>query len=85
MAREVPASVGAYVGMERDGLGGFELLVIAVAGAVLVLVGAVWVGAWLSLAVSDGRRGLPFSAAVDATPRLPANLSAPAEATARVK
>ena len=68
--------------MEREGLDGFELLVIVVAGAVLVLVGAVWAGARLSLAVSDGRGGLPFSAAVDAAPRLLANLSAPAEAWA---
>ena len=68
--------------MEREGLDGFELLVIAVAGAVLVVVGAVWAGAWLSLAVSDGRGALPFSAAADAAPRLPANLSAPAEAWA---
>ncbi len=68
--------------MERQEPGGFDFLVIAVAGAVLLVVGAVWAGAWLSLAVSDGRQGLPFSAAADAAPRLPANLSAPAEAWA---
>jgi type IV secretion system protein VirD4 len=68
--------------MERDGLGGFELLVIAIAGVALALVGAVWAGAWLALAASDGAQGLSFSAAVDAAPRLPANASAPAAAWA---
>ncbi|HPQ85375.1 MAG TPA: type IV secretory system conjugative DNA transfer family protein, partial [Actinomycetota bacterium] len=67
--------------MEREGVGGFELLVIIVAGIALALVGAVWAGAWLALAVSGGGH-LPFAAAADAAPRLPANLSAPAEAWA---
>ena len=78
--REVPASHGAYGGMEREGLGGFDLLVIVIAGLALALVGAVWAGAWLALAASDGTQGVPFSAAVDAAPRLPANASAPAAA-----
>ena len=68
--------------MERQGLDGFELLVIVVSGIALALVGAVWAGAWLALAVADGAQGLPFVAAADAAPRLPANLSAPAEAWA---
>jgi type IV secretion system protein VirD4 len=67
--------------MEREGLGGFELLVIVVAGIGLALVGAVWAGAWLALAVSGGGH-LPFAAAADAAPRLPANMSDPAEAWA---
>ena len=62
------------MGMEREGIGGFELLVIVVAGIALALVGAVWVGAWLALAVSGGGH-LPFAAAVDAAPRLPAHMS----------
>ena len=66
--------------MEREGLGGFELLVIGVAGVGLSLVGAVWAGAWLALAVSGSARAIPFSAAADAAPRLPANLNAPAAA-----
>ena len=44
------------------------------------LVGAVWAGGWLALAVSGGTRSIPFSAAADAAPRLPAILSTPAEA-----
>ena len=70
------------MGMEREGLGGFELLVIVIAGLGLALVGAVWAGAWLALAVSDGGGHLPFAAAADAALRLPANLSTPAAAWA---
>ena len=66
--------------MEREGLDGFELLVIVIAGVVLALVGAVWAGAWLVV----GRIGWPV--AFPSRPQLmrrlvsPANLSAPAEA-----
>jgi type IV secretion system protein VirD4 len=66
--------------MEREGLGGFELLIVVVAGVALSLVGAVWAGAWLAFAASGSARAVPFSAASDAAPRLPANLSAPAAA-----
>ena len=38
--REVLALSAAYVGMEREGLGGFELLIIVSAGIGLALVGA---------------------------------------------
>ena len=69
------------MGMEREGIGSFELLVIVIAGIALALVGAVWAGAWLALAVSGGGR-LPFAAAADAAPRLPVNLSTPARAWA---
>ena len=69
------------MGMEREGMGGFELLVIVVAGIALALVGAVWAGAWLALAASGGGH-LPFAAAADAAPRLPAHMRAPAEAWA---
>src|SRR3546814_16624332 len=66
--------------MEREGLGGFELLVVVIAGSGLALVVAVWSGAWLSLVVSGETRGLPFSAAAEALPRLPSNLRSPAAA-----
>jgi type IV secretion system protein VirD4 len=65
--------------MERAGLGGFELLVIVIAGIAIALVGAVWAGAWLALTVTGGG-GVPFAAAADAAPRLPANLNEPSEA-----
>lgn len=78
--REVSGCSGAYVGMEREGPGGFELLVIVVAGAALAAVGAVWAGAWLALAVSGEAQGVPFSVAADAASRLPASLGSPASA-----
>jgi type IV secretion system protein VirD4 len=65
--------------MEREGLGGFELLVIVIAGVGLSLLGAVWAGAWLASLLTGGG-GIPFSAATDAAPRLPASLSEPSEA-----
>lgn len=66
--------------MEREGLGGFELLVIVIAGIGLALVGAVWAGASLALAITGAGGSLPLTAAADAVLRLPANLSTPAEA-----
>ncbi|WCO67968.1 type IV secretory system conjugative DNA transfer family protein [Iamia majanohamensis] len=68
--------------MEREGLSGFELLVVVIVGIGLALVGAVWAGASLALAVAGDEPRLPFSAAADAAIRLPANLSTPAEAWA---
>ena len=65
--------------MEREGLGGFELLFMVVAGIGLSLVGAVWAGAWLALTLFGGG-GVPFAAAADAAPRLPGHLSEPAAA-----
>jgi hypothetical protein len=72
------------VGVEREGNGGLELLIIVLAGVVLSLVAAVWLGAWLALAISEGPERLPFSAAVNAAPQLPTNLSAPAVEVPRV-
>lgn len=66
--------------MDRDGLGGLELVVIASAGIALALVAMVWAGAWLALAMTDGAQTVRFSAAAAAAPQLPANLSTPAEA-----
>ena len=40
--------------MEREGLGGFELLIIVSAGIGLALVGAVWAGAALALVLVGG-------------------------------
>ncbi len=38
--------------MERDGLGVFEVLVLVLAGAALLVVGVVWAGAALALLLS---------------------------------
>lgn len=66
--------------MEREGFGQFELIVVGLAGVALVVVGAVWAGTVLGAAVLGTTQRIPFSAAAQATPRLPANLSSPAEA-----
>lgn len=66
--------------MERDGLGGFELLVVVVAGVALVVIGTVWAGAWVALVVSGEAQALPFSVAADAAARLPDNWGSPATA-----
>lgn len=66
--------------MESEGLGGFELLIIVIAGVALTLVGAVWVGAWVALAISGRAQSIPFSAAADATANLPGSWSHPAAA-----
>src|SRR5690606_24248712 len=72
----------AYRGMERDGLGVFEVLVVVLAGVVVLVIGVVWAGAALSLLFSGSPQGVAFSAAADAVGRLPANLGAPAGAWA---
>lgn len=66
--------------MERDGVGGFELLVVVVAGAALTVIGAVWAGAWVALAASGKPQALPFAAAADAAGRLPESWGSPASA-----
>lgn len=66
--------------MNREGLDGFELLVIVVAGVALALIVAVWAGAWLALAVAGTAQAIPFSAAADAGPRLLTNVGSPASA-----
>ncbi|HTN99698.1 MAG TPA: type IV secretory system conjugative DNA transfer family protein [Microthrixaceae bacterium] len=72
----------AYVVMEREGLGGFELLVVSIAGVALAVGGAVWAGASLALILSGHAQRIPFSSVAEATSRLPANLSMPAGAWA---
>ena len=64
--------------MERDGFGGFELAVVVVAGVAVGVITAVWSGALLSLLLAGRPQGVPFSAAADALPRLPASLGHPA-------
>jgi len=66
--------------MERDGLGGFEMLVLVVGGAAASLLGAVWGGASLALLATGNRPAVPASVAGDALGRLPANLADPASA-----
>ncbi|MGQ0823761.1 MAG: type IV secretory system conjugative DNA transfer family protein [Actinomycetota bacterium] len=66
--------------MEREGLGGFELLIVVFAGVALAAVGAVWAGASLALAVSGDARHVPLSVAADAVSRLPANVGSPESA-----
>ena len=62
--------------MERDGLGVFEVLVLVLAGAALLVVGVVWAGAALALLLSGAPQGVAFSAAADAAGGLPSNLAA---------
>jgi len=66
--------------MERESLGGFELLIIVFAGVALAVVGAVWAGASLALAVSGKAQHVPFSVAADAASRLPTNVGSPESA-----
>jgi len=68
--------------MERDGVGGFEVLVLVVAGVAMAGIGVVWAGALLSLVLSGDAQSIEFSAAADAATRLPARLGAPATAWA---
>lgn len=66
--------------MERDGLGGFELVVLVVGGAVTALAVAVWGGAALALAMSGSTGGLPVEDAVAAAGQLPGQIGDPAGA-----
>ena len=68
--------------MERDGLGVFEVLVLVLAGAAVLVIGIVWAGAALSLLLVGRPQGVAFSAAADALGRLPANAGSPATAWA---
>jgi type IV secretion system protein VirD4 len=68
--------------MERQGLSGFELLVLVVGGVVAVVLGAVWGGAALALLVTGHDPGVPLSIAGSAATALPGRLSDPASAWA---
>lgn len=63
--------------MERNGLSGFELLVIVGAGIVGPLGGAVWLGAWAATALSGGQLRASFADAITAATRLPSHLGNP--------
>ncbi|HUQ63894.1 MAG TPA: type IV secretory system conjugative DNA transfer family protein [Acidimicrobiales bacterium] len=63
--------------MERNGLSVFEFLLIAGAAIVGFLGGAVWLGAWVAAAASDGRLDASFSDAVGSGLRLPSHLGDP--------
>lgn len=63
--------------MERNGLSGFELLVIVGAGIIGSLGGAVWLGAWAASAVSGEQLRASFADAVTAAIRLPSHLGDP--------
>lgn len=68
--------------MERNGLTGFELLVLVAGGAAAVVIGAVWGGAAFALVVTGHDPSVSLSAAGAATTGLPARLSDPASAWA---
>lgn len=66
--------------MERDGLSGFELLVLVVGGAAAAATGVVWAGASLALLVVGERRGVELSAAAEALGGLAGSIGSPAAA-----
>ncbi len=66
--------------MEREGLTGFELMVLVVGAVAAAAIGIVWAGASLALLLSGESARVPVSAAVDALGRLPSNLAEPASA-----
>ena len=66
--------------MERDGLGGFELVVLLVGGAVAVGVGMVWAGAVLALLASGQAASVSLRQAAHAAPSLPSHVGDPARA-----
>ncbi len=66
--------------MERNGLTGFELLVLVTGGAAAAVLAAVWGGAALALLVTGHDPGVPLSVAGEAATALPGRLSDPASA-----
>lgn len=66
--------------MERDGLSGFELMVLAVGAVAAAVVLVVWGGASLALAMAGEPMTVPLSGAVDALGHLPSSGSDPAAA-----
>lgn len=68
--------------MERDGVSGFELLVLVLGGAAVSLLGVVWGGAALALLASGHSPAITAEAAGDAATKLPGSLSNPAAAWA---
>jgi type IV secretion system protein VirD4 len=66
--------------VERDGLGGFEVLVLAVGVVAAGVVGIVWAGAVLASVVGGEPTSPQLSATVEALGQLPSSLGAPASA-----
>jgi type IV secretion system protein VirD4 len=66
--------------VERDGLSGFELAVLGLGGAALLVVGAVWAGAALALLVSGHAVVVSLADAAAAVPRLAGHAGEPAGA-----
>lgn len=66
--------------MERNGLSGFELLVIVGAGMVGSVGGAVWLGAWAASTIAGGLFRASFTDAVSAATQLPSHLADPRSA-----
>ena len=63
--------------MERDGLGWFELLVLLVGGATMLVVGVTWAGALLALRLAGSSARASFGEAASAAPALPGHLGDP--------
>ena len=66
--------------MERDGLSGFELIVVVLGGASAVLVGVVWAGAGLALLVTGRAVDVSVTDAASALGALPGSVGDPAAA-----
>jgi type IV secretion system protein VirD4 len=66
--------------MQRDGLSGFEAVVLALGGAAVLVVVVVWAGAALALAAVGQPVDVTVSHAADTLPRLPEHLGDPAGA-----
>jgi type IV secretion system protein VirD4 len=66
--------------VEREGVSGFEMVVLAVGGAAATLLGVAWGGAVAAQLAAGNRPAIPAAAVGHALGRLPANLSDPATA-----
>ena len=66
--------------MDREGLSGFELIVLVVGGAAAVLIGVVWAGATIAIAVSGRAVVVPIADAASAMGELPSKAGDPAAA-----
>lgn len=66
--------------MEREGLSGFELLVLVVGGATAAVIGVVWAGAALALLMTGAPAAVSVGDAASAVPSLSGHLGDPAAA-----
>lgn len=69
--------------MERDSLSGIELIAVALGGAAALLVGVVWLGAVIALAVTGQTVDVSLRDAASALGELPGNVADPAAAWPR--